>query len=273
MHIEFFVSASKRFEQLLGSHFQAGLRRHGDTMGIPLGRDRPDADVVCLIGIKDANLLNHYRKKGTPVLYWDKGYHRQRGHWRVAINSNHPTEYIMDMNCRDGRRKKFGWNPLPWRAKGRHIVIAGGSGKFHSMNGMVDPTQDVAQTVALIRKFSDRPIIYRPKPSWEKAVPVEGATFSREGSIHDVLRKCHALVTRGSNASFEALMAGVPTIVTGTAVTKRIGSTALSEIEHPHCCDDEVKSRFLRNLAYHEWEPEELSNGDGWEWMKQNLTS
>lgn len=272
MDIGFFVSPRKRAEQQLGTCFKEGAERHGHRVDLIMDASRPALDVACVIGIKDANLMNYYLRRGTPVLYWDKAYNRHKGWFRLAINSNHPTEYLTKLDCPDDRRLMFGWEAPAWRRKGKHILIAGSSGKFHSMNGMISPEDDVRMIIDHLKPLTDRPIIYRPKPSYEKAHPVEGSEFDRSDNLADRLRKSWVVITRGSNACFDALMHGIPSIVLGTAIMKPISSTALSDIENPRLATDDEKRRFLNDLAYCQWKPEELVKGEAWEWISRKLT-
>lgn len=274
MDIAFFVSPRKRTEQHLAMCFKEGAERHGHRVEFITARVRPDADAVCVIGIKDANLMNHYRRAGVPVMYWDKAYDRNKGWYRLAINNNHPTDYLTKLGCPDDRRKMFGWHePLPWRTRGKHILIAGSSGKFHHMNGIITPEEDVRQIVDHVRRLGNTmEIIYRPKPSYDKAHAVDGSVFDRSGTIEDRLRKCWCLITRGSNACFEAMMLGIPSIVLGTAIVRPISSTALGDINAPRLASDVERISWLNDLAYCQWKPEELVSGRAWEWMSGKLT-
>lgn len=270
MHIAFHVSPRKVYEQVLGAGFEIGARVHGDQVSFPLEYVE-GVDVACVLGVKDANLMNRYRHAGVPVVYWDKAYTRRtKGWFRVSINSNHPTSYIMDMDCPDDRRRKFGWKPAPWHG-GTSIIVAGSSGKYHSMVSL-QPAQEFAeQTIKRIREYSDRPIIYRPKHTHNEAIPIAGALFSVGGEFTPLLADAHAVVVQGSNAGFEAMLNGVPSIVLGTAVVKPISSTKLSEIERPRYATEAERIKFLNNLAYHQWTPSELQDGKAWEWIKQRI--
>lgn len=271
MHIAFHVSPRKVFEQTLGDGFEIGAKRHGDTTSFPL-EFYSGADVACVIGVKDANLMNRYRRAGVPVIYWDKAYTRRKGLFRVAINSNHPTRYIMDLNCPSDRRKRFKWRPEPWRpAGGGSIIIAGSSGKYHSMVALQPAQQWAEQTIQSVRRYSNREIIYRPKLTHNDAKEIPGTTFSRGGEFLSILKGAHVVITQGSNAGFEAMLYGVPSIVLGQAVVRPISSTRIADVENPKLASDKERIRFLNNLAYHQWTPSELQDGKAWEWLKEGI--
>lgn len=273
MDVAFFFSPRKASERHLAMTFQQGAHRARDRVVFPEGRDRPEqVDAVCVIGIKDANLMNHYRQKGIPVIYWDKSYDRHKGWWRMAINGNHPTRYLTTLDCPDDRREFFKWEPQPWNRRGTDVMIAGSSGKFHHMNQMMDPHTAASNAVHHLRMHTKRHIIYRPKPNHNDALPIDGTEFNRDREIQPLFKRTWVMVTYGSNACFEGFMKGIPSIVLGTAVLKPISSTRLIDVENPKLASDDEKRRLLNDLAYHQWKPEELVSGAAWEWMREKLT-
>jgi hypothetical protein len=112
-----------------------------------------------------------------------------------------------------------------------------------------------------IRARTDRPIIYRPKPSFKDAQPIEGTEFSTgDETINDALWGAHALVTHGSNACFEAALLGVPSIVLGDAVAAPISSRSLDDDREPL---RGKREQWFANLAYHQFT--ERSSRTAWD--------
>jgi hypothetical protein len=133
-----------------------------------------------------------------------------------------------------------------------------------------------ADLVGQIRRFTDRPIVYRPKPSWGGAEPIPGTKFSWSRAknfitIYDDLKGAHCLVTHGSNACFEALQAGVPSIVTGDAALRPIFSTDIAEIENPRRASMPERRQIVDNLAYCQWSLGEIAQGDAWKFLRRQL--
>jgi len=272
-----FIHSQKPRERLLGSAFVDGARVHGDEAwlvekieGMPLLVE--GADVVCLVGVKSRELIQAHWNAGIHTIYFDKGYCRGKGagpvgweYWRVAVDAHHPTRYLMRESRSPARWEALGVDVLPWRPSGRHILIAGSSAKYHDFYGLSGPAEYYTKLTKRLNKLTGRPIVYRPKPSYREAEPILGTRFSTSAeSIADVLRDCHALVTHGSNAVFEALIAGVPSIVLGEAVTKPISSTDIAEIEAPVLASDQARMQLLANLAWHQWTMPELASGEAW---------
>jgi hypothetical protein len=173
------------------------------------------------------------RAAGAVPIMLDKGYVRTRrsvaglgvlaGQRRRSPPDRHQPHEPQDAERPAGTR----WASTSRRgaAAGNQIVIAGSSAKYHAFYGLPEPNEYYATSSLDIQARTDRPIIYRPKPSFKDAQPIEGTEFSTgDETITDALWGAHALVTHGSNACFEAALLGVPSIVLGDAVAAPISS-------------------------------------------------
>lgn len=277
-----FLHSSKPRERILAEAFLQGLRGcgdHGWMQELQPEPDLVDADVVCMVGVKSKRLFEMHARAGTHIVLLDKGYSRHSTSgavrawefWRVAVDAHQPTHYLQRMQSPRDRWARLGLSWAPWRSEGKHIVFAGSSAKFHEFVGLSDPTTYARKVFKRLRQFTDRPIVYRPKPSWKDAEPIPGTEYSEGGSISDVLRFAHALVTHGSNACFEANLAGVPTIVLGDAVAKPISSTDLAEIESPRRASEPERSQWFSDLAYAQFSLPEFCSGLAWQHIRPRI--
>lgn len=280
MLVRFWCSDKPR-ERLLAEAFSAGVRAHGDQADTrTLGQEMTtDCDVACMVGVKSNILFHAHARAGVQTLYFDKGYARHsrtdaiRGweYWRVAVNGHQPTGKFRADYPSD-RLDYIGWEFKPWRTSGSQIVIAGSSQKYHDFYGLKNPTDWASKLIKEIEGVNDRVLIYRPKPSWKEAVPINGARFSKgDEGIDDVLRGAHALVTHGSNSCFEAMLAGVPSIVLGDAVAKPISSTSIDDIENPKLASNSEREALLRWLAYNQWTMSEMNSGEAWQTIRKQI--
>lgn len=280
-----FLASDKPREQLLADAFLMGARRHGhETLVEPL-RSEPFVgayDVACMVGVKSRELWRAHQAAGVPVIYLDKGYCRQKRrdgmagweYWRVSINEHHPTSRLARPRADASRLDQLALDLAPYRQTGRQVVIAGSSAKYHDFYGLREPTGYASRIVQELRKSLkiERPIVYRPKPSWDGAAPVQKTRFSRPPeSIRECLDGAWALVTHGSNACFEAICMGVPCIVLGNAIAKPISSTDLGEIENPRVPSSAERVNLLANLAWWQWNAEEMARGDAWDFLGSEL--
>lgn len=278
-----FCHSDKPREHLLADAFAEGVRRHGDSCEMrALTPDHATvpAEVACMVGVKSRELYQAYYQQGTHIVYLDKGYsrHARPGpvkvweYWRVSLDAHHPTKFLGNPDMPADRADDLGITMQPWRKKGSHIVIAGSSEKYHAFYGLRHPTQWAQKIVKQIQGAAPgMRIIYRPKPSWKDAVPVEGTEFSRDGDIFDVLEGAWCLVTHGSNAVFEAVCEGIPSIVLGDAVAKPISSTALEDIPNPRLATYGQRHQWLANLAYWQWTLQEFAAGKAWEFLRPKI--
>ena len=269
-----FFSSDKQREQDLARAFLAGAREHGcetEQRALCGSPDVTGADAVAMVGVKSKRLFELTRAAGAVPIMLDKGYIRTRAegarvweYWRVSVGAHHPTHTTLMLDCKipSDRFDALDLKVMPWRTRGLQIVIAGSSAKYHDFYGLEPPNDYYARLVVQLRELTDRPIVYRPKPSFKDARRIKGAYHSTGNeNIIGALEGAWALVTHGSNACFEAALAGVPSIILGDGVAAPISSTSLEGIESPRT---ERRGRWLASLAYHQWTEDEMRSGKAW---------
>jgi hypothetical protein len=265
MRFVFYIAQGKSREAPLCEAFVAGCRKTGDHITVrPNNGDPVPTDVAVMVGLKSIVLREACIAAGQRVLIFDKGYDRRDDWWRMAIDAHQPTDYLMTIRRGYQRAAAQGWDPKPWRENDpdRHVIIAGGGRKYYITHDLPEPVEYVSQMVASIRAAGcKRKIWYRPKPSMSDVVPVPGTSLSRHKTIYEILDNAHALITYGSNACFEAMLAGVPSIVLGDAVAGPISSRRLDDIEDPHLAPDGGRLSLLASLAYCQFRASEISTG------------
>ena len=198
--------------------------------------------------------------------YWGR---RQGGRWagyhKLVVNARHPTAYFNRRalpSCRASELRVF---PEPWRADGSAILLAGMGDKGAAAEGFL-PEAWERETIAELRRFTKRPIIYRPKPSWKKAAPIAGVSYSpRTEELSAVLRRCWAVVTHHSNVAVDGLVAGVPAFTWG-GVAEPMALRRLDLIEEP--LRPEGRWEWISNIAWTQWSVTEIALGDPWRHLK-----
>lgn len=279
-----FYRSSKPREGDLAEAFVNGLRVHGDegvirelTGEVQIATD---CDAACMVGVKSRELFQANWRAGVHTIMLDKGYSRHKApgpvrgweYWRVAVDAHHPTANLMQRRYKSDRFERLGIEILPWRETGEHVLIAGSSAKYHEFYGLKGPTTYAKGIVRAIRAVSDRPIVYRPKPSWRDAVPLTKTRFSQlPESMLDVLAGAWATVTHGSNACFESVINGIPCIILGDAVAKPLSSTDIADIEAPRLAGEAERLSWASALAYHQWTLAELYSGEAWATIKGQI--
>lgn len=281
MKVRFWQSDKPR-ERILAEAVRQGVIKHGDEFDArALGTEAtPDCDVAIMVGVKSKELWQQHLKWGCQLVYLDKGYtRRDRGdgsrvweYWRVSVNAHHPTAKFRMGDYPDDRAKEAGWSFVPWRANASGpIVIAGSSEKYHSFYDLKPPTEWAQKLVKQLRGTTRNEIVYRPKASWKGAVPIEGTRYMQEGGIDDALKGAWCLITHGSNACFEAMLNGIPSIVLGDAVMRPISSTEVDDIHKLRLASDKERQSVLNFLGYHQWTMEEMADGSMWDVVRKEI--
>ncbi|MER9768892.1 hypothetical protein NKJ09_22830 [Mesorhizobium sp. M0189] len=186
------------------------------------------------------------------------------GFHKVSVNGRHPTAYFQSRRHDGARASRFGIDPKEWRT-GKSILVAGTSDKGALVDGF-QPEQWERSAIAELQKHTDRPIVYRAKPSWLGAAPIAGATF--EHTRDDVLlslRDCHAVVTHHSNVAVDGLINGIPAFcVEGVATPLALWDLAL--IESPKTEGD--RERWINDISYCQFDVAEMEAGIPWRHLK-----
>lgn len=132
-----------------------------------------------------------------------------------------------------------------WRQGGRKIVIAHTLPDYWNLRGL--PENWSHRLAAKLERITNRPIVVRDK---ESRMPLDVE-----------LEDAHCLMTHGSIAAVEAAIMGYPVFVDASSAAALVGSTNLENIENPVYPDRE---RWLRSLAYAQFNEAELIDGTLW---------
>jgi hypothetical protein len=142
----------------------------------------------------------------------------------------------------------------PWQTTGRNVVLCLPDEKPMRFYGL-DLEQWTKDTIAQIRKHTDRPIVVRERvKNRNERMVTEPLT--------DILPDAHCVVTFNSNAATESIINGVPAFVLAPAHAARpIAISDLSRIENPNKPEQDVVRRWAYHLAYQQFHNTELDNG------------
>jgi hypothetical protein len=226
-------------------------------------------DLVVGYGWCHRDTFEYYRRKGSKYIYIDLGYWNRKlyrsdynGFHKCILNNRHPTKYFRK-RPRDSRRITLDAPVIqPWSStnKGKHIVLAGMSAKGALSLGL-QPMEWERRTVDKLRRTTKRTIIYRPKPSWRGFTPIDGTYLSLDTQpIFDILQNAHALVTYYSNASFDALAAGVP-IYTVEGPAKVASIDRIENIENAEEYKTIDRKQLFNDISYCHFIKDEISSG------------
>lgn len=252
-----------------------GIRRHGEAVdAMEAGRHRGvNADVAVFYGFERGleKVFADYRAAGRPVVYVDLGYwsRNNRGQFegfhKVSVNDRHPTAYFQKIPHDAARLAGHRLEIRDWRRGGDFILLAGMSDRAALVAGF-QPEQWETEAVRVIRKHTDMPIVYRPKPNYLMARPIPDTIFNHKKiAVSQAIEGCHAVVAHHSNVAVEALMLGVPTfVVDGVALP--LSESSLHRIATPRMEGD--RQQWLQDISYCQWHPAEMRSGEVWAHLK-----
>lgn len=278
MRVGFFHSTKDWCVEFV-EQFKRGASVLGDVIE-PVGLDdnfKPGWDAACILGIGYISTWDRVQSAPVPMVYFDKGFTRTGDYNYASIGAYRPVDYVGDWGKPDDRRKRFGWEPKPWRepTPDGHILIAGSSLKFHEFHRLGHPEQWRDNIAREIRKYSKRWIKYRPKPNQ----PLGDVCLGLNGDwradsrkpLEEDLTNCHVCITHGSSVALDALLAGVPGIVLGTAITLPISDSKLERVERPYLATMYERTALLNDLGYCQWSNVEYADGTAWRHIKPEL--
>src|SRR5574341_1093990 len=171
---------------------QEGALRHGDQVR---GEERfeqvRDVDGLVMLGIGGHSraVFNAYRAAGKRVVFFDKGYMRGGGWYRVAVDDFQPLRYLGKIARPMQRFDALGLELGAYRRGGEVILLDGASNKYCLWQNLGEHRAWGEHTVRLIRCYTSLPIVYRPRPSHNAPLPVEGAELSDGVPLADDLAR------------------------------------------------------------------------------------
>ena len=184
-------------------------------------------------------------KKAKDFWYIDHGYLGARkapllsGYFRITKNAlwhngkgDHPSDRLENVLASAGLGKI-----RPRKKDGKNIILIPPSQYMAPYLGLENWANE---TISKIKQYTDRPIIISSK---------------KENPVHQTLSEAWAVVTDHSNAAIDAIMYGIPIIMTNPA--REYGK--IESIEDPL-----FDQSILNTLSYNQWTISEIKSGKAW---------
>lgn len=192
------------------------------------------------------------------------------------------TGYYLDNKIDPSRWKHIqnitGCSLKPWRKDGRNILILGQKSSGWTMEG-IDPFQWITDTVFRIRRYTDRPIVFRMHPSdrkirplYEKKCSELAMHISKNERITQDLNDAWCSVTYNSSPGATSVIEGVPVFITDPnwkrSPAHRVGNNDLKYIEDPHMPDRE---EWIQRISMSHYTVEDIKQGHLWKGVSEYL--
>jgi hypothetical protein len=280
---------------MLMDNFAEGVQAMGDSVVEFKDNTLPnihlDAGFVLGYTLEDnfrKKIINQLALKNIPSIFVDSNilhYARPEHEWhRYSLNSVYPdigTYFFKDYDV--NKWQEFSsWHSVdlrPWRSSGTHILVLAQRPKGFNM--FTDQDEWLANTIATIRKYSQRPIMVRMHPGdgtrFKQIEKLQkrygnGITISEHENIKDALKDCWCSVGYASTPNVVSAIEGVPVYVEEPEKSwaKDICFTDLSQIENPPTPDREIWSYKIANIH---WSNSEVKSGLLWSAIKTYISS
>lgn len=192
------------------------------------------------------DLLMQAIKNGDDFYYGDHAYFGRGKYYKVTKNRfQHDGTGDYDFK----RLRRFHEKAKEWKKGGTNIIVCPQSDDHHKRFGETFWTDRVIKT---LNKNTDRRIIIRTKKT-------------RRPLMQD-LQDAHCVITHTSNAAVEAIMNGIPAIVTGDSAASRMALSDPANVERPYYPDGRME--WAAALAHNQWTLDEIAQGKCWEAIK-----
>lgn len=250
------------------THIALAMAKGADMLGLKHhvvpNFNQVAGDVGIAYGWAHPELFQAYRANGGHFVHVDLGWWRRKpvgdvlgGYHKVVVDGREPGPYFRSKRPAD-RLTHMNLEICPWRTTGHHILVAGMSEKSARTRGFAPQQWEAATIRALQRAYPSRPIVYRPKPSWSDASPIQGASYSPPTqTVEQALFKCWAVVCCHSNVAVDALVAGIPMHVEDGVAREFSQEIAEFDRFQPR----EGRHQLLADIAYCQWTPREMASG------------
>jgi hypothetical protein len=213
---------------------------------------------LAVAGITKRIVPDCARRQGVDWYCIDTGYFgNQKSHkdwWRVTRNEYQNSQPVQHKP--DDRLKKLRIDRTQFR-RGNRIVVIPTHPKVCAAWQLGDSDQWLESTIAMIRSYTDRPVVVRQRPD---------SRYTRQyhDRFEDLLRDdVHAVVAWTSNCLVEAAMHGIPVISLGASAAVQI-SNDITTVDNVPDCDAEQIEAWLRHLSYGQFTKQEMQQGKCW---------
>jgi hypothetical protein len=228
-----------------------------------------DRNQLVLRGILKHKIMKQCLADGNNFYYMDSGY---VGNNLSRKNIQGIKQYhrivLNDLQHRTIRQRPSNrWDLLgitpDARRYGYKIIVAAPDEKPCKYYG-IDQQQWIQDTVAEIKKHTDRPVEVRERA----ALRIDRVMNQPLSQV--LTQDVHALVTFNSVAAVESILAGVPAFVMAPShVAEPVANRELSKIENPFYPDRDLLMAWCHSMAYGQYHVRELKNGIAFRMMQE----
>jgi len=240
-----------RYETVM-DHFVNGVQAVKTNFEYAITQEGP----MVIRGLKHGAMILWCWENHRDFYYLDNGYFGNGIKKTIIRLTKNHAQLLGNIRDRDSSRLpqyNFKVKPL---TTGTKILVCPPSPKVMNLYGL-DSEQWLHDTVAEIKRNTDRPVEVRVKPTRSVRIAEDSFEQALENDVH-------AVVTHSSVAGVESVMWGKPVFVTANCAASAVANTDLSNLENPWFPDDDLRWAWLKHLSYGQFTYDEIANGTAW---------
>ncbi len=249
--------------------FLAGCK----SLGIQAVANAADADAAVIWSVvwngrmrSNQSVFSHYRAEKKPVFILEVGSLQRGLTWKLSLNNTNALGIFANhTNFLPDRAKTLGVELKPVNlSRKTEILIASQHKLSEQWKGMPEIDQWVADTIAEIRKYTQRPIIVRPHPRSplrNRSIGNVSVEIPRREinsyDNYDLRHDYHAVINWNSGVAIQSAIAGTP-VITGSSSLAHEISGKYENIESIALPD---RDQWFNKILHTEWLLDELAIG------------
>lgn len=243
-----------------------GLEKHGFS---PLVAANGSFDgKVDLLIVWGDRMRQKYAHRAENTLVMERAYFEDRFHWvSLGFNGlNGWADFVNKNSPSDRWNKYFNDGRLkPWTT-GDYFLLTLQIPGDASLTGN---TITYANIVEKLREFNI-PILVRKHPQRPREPGIRYDTLVQAADtnipITELAEKAKATITISSNTGVDSILAGTPVLnFSNCSMVWDLAMKKYEELHNPWMPD---RTQWCYDMAYTQWLPEELENGDAWDHLK-----
>jgi len=213
-------------------------------------------------------IWNLAKKRKKSVIILEVGTLVRGTTWKIGLGHVNALGYNFEkMNIDYERSKKLGLTLKPWKKSGQNIVIFGQHSQSEQWATRLPVNEWLKNLVIEIKKYSNRPIIYRPHPRDRFFQKIDDFSTSMPIKIpdsHDVydhereLETTWCAINACSGVGVQAAINGIPIFCEKDSLAWPVSIENLSNLENPLTPDRTV---WFEKICNTEWTLSEITIG------------
>ena len=210
------------------------------------------------------------KKQNRPVIVLEVGGIKRGETWKVGLNGVNKDAFFSPNGNDSSRADSIGLKLKPWRTDGEFILICGQHDRSLQWKNQPSMSTWFLKLYDNIRKYTDRPIIFRPHPRCRLSEIERGLknVYRQEpkhidGTYDDFDMDFHnvwATINWSSNPGIHSIISGIPSFVSTHSLAYPVANDIdfLHDIENPLM---PARQKWLNDYAWTEYTLSEIETG------------